>query len=68
MIAVIQKYVHLSAEQIDATVDYVDPQLRIDEKDIQRQLDWYHSQGMRKTAVTLDQVLDRRYVVPLPGS
>ncbi len=68
VIAVIQKYVHVSAEQIDATVDYVDPQLRIDEKDIQRQLDWYRSQGMLKTTVTLDQVLDRRYVMPLPGS
>jgi NitT/TauT family transport system substrate-binding protein len=68
MIAVIQKYVHLSAEQIGATVGYLDPDLRIDEKDIQRQLDWYHSQGMLKSAVTLDQVLDKRYVVPLPGS
>jgi NitT/TauT family transport system substrate-binding protein len=68
VIAVIQKYVHLSAAQVDATVGYDDPELRIDEKDVQRQLDWYHAQGMLKTAVTLDQVLDRRYVVPLPGS
>jgi NitT/TauT family transport system substrate-binding protein len=68
IIAIMQKYVHLSAAQIDATIGYVDPDLRIDEKDIKRQLDWYHAQGMLKTPVALDQVLDRRYVVPLPGS
>jgi NitT/TauT family transport system substrate-binding protein len=67
VIAIIQKYLHVSAQEIDATIDYVDPQLRIDEKDVQRQLDWYHSQGMLKTAVALDQVLDQRYARPLPG-
>jgi NitT/TauT family transport system substrate-binding protein len=66
MIAIVQKYVHLSPEQIDATVGYLDPDLRIDAKDVARQLDWYHSQGMLKSAIPIDQVLDKRYVVALP--
>ena len=68
IVAIIQKYVHLKPEQIEANVGYVDPELRIDTKDIERQLAWYRAQGMLKTPIRLDQVLDSRYAVALPGS
>jgi NitT/TauT family transport system substrate-binding protein len=66
VIAVTRKYVHLSPADIDANVGYVDPDLRIDAKDIQRQIDWYRSQGMIKVPVTLDQVFDKRTIKMLP--
>jgi hypothetical protein len=48
------------------SVGYVDPELRLAVKDIARQIAWYRSQGMVKGEVTVDQVIDRRYVVDLP--
>ena len=62
VVAIIGKYVKLAPADIEANVGYVDPELRVDGKDIERQIDWYRSQGMIKVDVTLDQVLDRRYV------
>jgi len=68
IVAIIRKYVKLSDEQVRDNAGYADPELRLDVKDVQRQIDWYRSQGMLKGEVTLDQVLDRRYVVALPGT
>ena len=45
---------------------YVDPQLRIDMKDVARQIDWYTTQSMMKGDITADQLIDKRYAVALP--
>jgi NitT/TauT family transport system substrate-binding protein len=66
ILAIIAKYVHQPVEQIRLSVGYCDPELRIDAKDIARQIAWYRSQGMLKGEVTIDQVVDRRYLVALP--
>jgi hypothetical protein len=34
--------------------------------DVLRQIAWYKSQGMQEGPVSLDQVIDKRYVIPLP--
>ena len=44
---------------------YVDPLLRIDMKDVGRQIDWYKAQGMVKGDITADKLVDTRYAVPL---
>jgi hypothetical protein len=68
IVAIIRKHVPLSEEQVLANAGYADAELRLDVKDVKRQIDWYRSQGMLKGDVTLDQVLDRGFVVELPGS
>jgi NitT/TauT family transport system substrate-binding protein len=67
MVTIVQKYLKLSPEQIEANVGYNDPDLRIDMKDIQRQLDWYHAQGMLKDSVKVGDIVDSRFAVALPG-
>jgi NitT/TauT family transport system substrate-binding protein len=68
IIKIMQKYVRLSPEQIDKYVGYTDPKQRIDMHDIQRQLDWYHAEGMLKQRVTVGQIVDKRFAVALPGT
>jgi NitT/TauT family transport system substrate-binding protein len=42
------------------------PDLRLDEKDILHQIVWYRSQGLLKSEVDAEALIDKRYVVPLP--
>jgi NitT/TauT family transport system substrate-binding protein len=65
ILAIMQKYVHQTPEQMALSIGYTDPDLRLDLNDIQRQLTWYRSQGMLKTDIALNQVIDRRLVVPM---
>lgn len=45
---------------------YVDTDERLDVRDITRQIAWFKAQGMIKGEVEIDQVIDKRYVIPLP--
>jgi NitT/TauT family transport system substrate-binding protein len=60
-LAILVKYVGETPEQIHAAIPYVDPDGRLDFADMTHQLAWLESQNMLKGAVTLDQVIDRRY-------
>lgn len=62
---IIGKNVGQSPEQIKPAIGYVDPDARLDEKDLQRQADWYVAQGMLKNCVDVATVIDKRFVVPL---
>lgn len=64
--AIIAKYVHLPVEKTKDLIGYTDPELRLDEKDVARQIAWYRAQGMIKGEVKIGQVLDKRYTKPLP--
>jgi NitT/TauT family transport system substrate-binding protein len=66
MIAIVAKYVNLPLEKTKELIGYTDPDLRLDEKDIARQIAWYRAQGMIKGEVTLNQVIDKRYAKALP--
>lgn len=63
---IIGKYVNQPIAQMSTSFSYVDPELRLDMKDIARQIAWYRSQGMIKGEVDIDQVTDKRYAVALP--
>lgn len=65
--AIVAKYVHLTPEQTKLAMGYTDPDLRINEKDVARQIAWYRSQGMIKGNFGVDQVIDKRFAVPLPA-
>lgn len=68
IISIIAKHVKLSPEQIEQAIGYMDPDLRLDEKDVSRQIAWYESEGMIKGKFGIDKVIDKRYVKPLPAN
>ena len=63
---VIAKYTGLTVAQVEQGIVYVDAEARFDVKDVLHQIAWYRGQGMVKGEVDGDQVIDKRYVVPLP--
>jgi len=66
MLAVIAKYTGQSVAQAKLAISYVDPEGRLDIKDVLHQIAWYKQQNMLKGAVEGDMVIDRRYVTALP--
>ncbi len=64
--AIIGKELGQSVAEVEASITYVDPELRLDVKDILHQIAWYKAQGMVKGPVDGDALIDKRYVVPLP--
>jgi NitT/TauT family transport system substrate-binding protein len=66
VLAIMTRYIGGMAEDLDPQMPYVDPQLRIDEKDVRRQIDWYKAQGMIKGDITAERLIDHRYATPLP--
>jgi NitT/TauT family transport system substrate-binding protein len=65
--AIISKYTGEPVERIKLGIAYIDEEARLDVKDVFHQIAWYKSQGMVKGEIDGDQVVDKRYVVPLPG-
>jgi len=65
VLEIISKYVGQSPDQVRKAIAYIDPDARLDVKDLQNQVDWYVSQGMLKTRIDVNTVIDKRYVVPL---
>jgi NitT/TauT family transport system substrate-binding protein len=66
IIAILQKYTGQPAEQIDQAIPWVDADARLDVADIAHQIAWFHDQGEVKAVAKLADVVDNRYVVPLP--
>jgi len=60
------KYLGQTTDQMKIAIGYNDPELRLDVRDIGRQIAWYRAQGMIKGDIDIDQVIDKRYVIPLP--
>jgi NitT/TauT family transport system substrate-binding protein len=56
----------LSVEQAKGGIIYIDPEARIDERDVLRQAEWYRAQGMVKEKVDPATLFDKRYVIALP--
>jgi NitT/TauT family transport system substrate-binding protein len=65
VLAVMSKYIGAPAEKLDDEVPYVDPLLRLDLRDMTRQIDWYRSQSMIKGEISVDKLVDKRYAHPL---
>jgi NitT/TauT family transport system substrate-binding protein len=66
IIAILQKYTGQPPEQIDQAIPWVDADTRLDVADIAHQIAWFHEQGQVKAEAKLADVVDARYVVPLP--
>ncbi len=65
-LGIIAKYTGQPPEQIETSLPYIDPEARLDVKDVLHQIDWYKSQGMLKGPVDGNTVIDKRYAVALP--
>ena len=65
MNAIIAKYVEQTPEQVAQGIAYIDADARIDTKDVARQIQWYEEQGMIKSGVETDTLIDKRYAVGL---
>jgi NitT/TauT family transport system substrate-binding protein len=65
VLEIISKYIGQPPERIKKAIAYVDPDARLDVKDVQNQVDWYVSQGMLKNRIDVNTVIDKRYVVTL---
>jgi NitT/TauT family transport system substrate-binding protein len=65
ILALLAKELGLGIDDVKLGIPYLDPDARLDEKDVLRQLAWFKAQGMVKDSVAASAVIDARYVVPL---
>lgn len=66
MIALLAKSFGQTPEQVSHGLACIDRDARIDVNDIRHQIAWFREQGLVKSAVDADAILDKRYIVPLP--
>jgi NitT/TauT family transport system substrate-binding protein len=66
VLAIIAKYTGQREADIKLGITYLDPQARIDVKDVGHQIAWFHAQGMVKGEFDANSVIDKRYAIPLP--
>jgi NitT/TauT family transport system substrate-binding protein len=66
VVKVIAKYTGQKEADIKLGITYLDPQARIDVKDVEHQIAWFHAQGMVKGEFDANSVIDKRYALPLP--
>jgi NitT/TauT family transport system substrate-binding protein len=65
-LAIIAKYSGATPAQIEHGISYIDPEGRIDARDIAHQIDWFRAQGMLKGKIDAATLIDRRYALTLP--
>jgi NitT/TauT family transport system substrate-binding protein len=67
VLALLAKYTQQSVSDIQVAIPWLDAELRLDSQDIRHQVDWFRAQGELKTPVNAADMIDKRYVVALPG-
>jgi NitT/TauT family transport system substrate-binding protein len=67
MLELMAKFTGASKDEIEKATPYVDPEGRINVPEIKSQIAWYTSQGLIKGKVDADELIDKRYAIPLPG-
>ncbi len=66
VLTIIAKYTGQHEADIKLGITYLDPQARIDVKDVGHQIAWFRAQGMVKGDFDANSVIDKRYAIPLP--
>ncbi len=64
--AMLAKYTGQTPQQLKSGIAYVDPEARIDAKDIAHQIQWFKAQGMVKGELDPGTLIDSRYALTLP--
>jgi NitT/TauT family transport system substrate-binding protein len=67
MLKILSKYIGQTPEQLKPGISYVDAEVRLDQHDVQHQIDWYKSQGHMKGDLKASVLIDKRYATVLPG-
>jgi NitT/TauT family transport system substrate-binding protein len=67
MLAILGKYIGQTPAQLKPGISYVDENARLDQHDVQHQIDYYKSQGEIKGDLKASVLLDKRYATILPG-
>ena len=67
MLELMAKFTGAPKDQIEKATPYVDPEGRIDLPEIKSQIAWYTSQGLIKGKVDPDDLIDKRYAIPMPN-
>jgi NitT/TauT family transport system substrate-binding protein len=65
-LAIIATYVGEPIDRLEIELPYVDPELRINLRDVAHQIAWYKAQGMVKGDISAETLVDKRYATPLP--
>jgi NitT/TauT family transport system substrate-binding protein len=68
MIAILAKYTKQTPAEVKLGIPYLDPEGRVDVKDVLHQIAFYKTLGLVKEQVDGHAIMDQRYVVALPGS
>jgi NitT/TauT family transport system substrate-binding protein len=66
ILTIIAKYTGQREADIKLGITYLDPQARIDVKDVGHQIAWFRAQGMVKGDFDANSIIDKRYAIPLP--
>ncbi len=64
--AMLGKFTGQTAQQLKGGIAYVDPEARVDAKDIAHQIEWFKAQGMVKGELDPATFIDKRYALTLP--
>jgi NitT/TauT family transport system substrate-binding protein len=64
--AMLAKFTGQSQQQLKSGIAYIDPEARVDAKDIAHQIDWFKAQKMVKGALDPASFIDARYALTLP--
>jgi NitT/TauT family transport system substrate-binding protein len=67
ILAILSNYLRQPVELVKLGLPYLDSDVRVDVKDVAHQLAWYEAQNLMKMKVSADAILDKRYIVALPG-
>jgi NitT/TauT family transport system substrate-binding protein len=68
MYQILAKYTDVPVATMKIGLVHLDAQGRLNVADVMHQIEWYKSQGMVKSDVDGTKIVDKRYVVALPGT
>ena len=64
LLEIIAKYTNLPLQQVVGNCAYVDPEGRLDEKDVANQIAWMQDQGFVDKGVSLQAIIAKEFVKP----
>jgi NitT/TauT family transport system substrate-binding protein len=64
LLEIIAKYTNLPLDQVVGNCAYIDPEGRLDIKDVANQIEWLKGQGFVDKDVTVDEVIAKDFVKP----
>jgi NitT/TauT family transport system substrate-binding protein len=64
LLEIVAKYTSLPLEQVVGNCAYIDPDGRLDVKDVANQIEWLQGQGFVDKGVTIDAIIARDFVKP----